>query len=61
MKIRKRGVFKKAWIEISAESGFWGDLDFGEGPICEVCEQILEEGTYFTEARNRPGFTRPRE
>lgn len=30
MKVRKKGIFKKAWIEIFVESDSWGDLDFGE-------------------------------
>lgn len=57
MRIRKKEVFKKAWIEISA-LGSWGD--FGEGQYAKSASRFWKKGR-FAEARNRPGFARPRE
>lgn len=59
MRIRKKGIFKKAWIEVSA-LGSWGDLDFGECQYAKSASRFWKKGR-FAEARNRPGFARPRE
>lgn len=60
MKVRKKAIFKKAWIEIFAESDSWGDLDFGEGQYAKSASRFWKKGR-FAEARNRSGFARPRE
>lgn len=44
MKIRKRGIIKKTWIEISAESGSWGELDFGEGQYAKSASRFWKKG-----------------